>query len=397
MSIIFSIFVRIKKSFIYHIAEFLRNTLPVRDNTILFDNFSGKGFGDNSKYLAIEILRRGLPYNLYWDVNDMSEDMPKGIKKVKRDSLKYKLLLSTAKVYIGNCKVGYHNKRKGTYYIQTWHGDFPLKYIEGEALDLLNINDPGFEIRTKKDSMNTDMVVSGNFMFSKIIKNAFFYPPTTLILESGTPRNDIYINSTPQIKETIKMRIIGNNNYNVAIYAPTFRDDKSVLGYNLDTSLLLGALKKKFGGKWKVIIRLHPNVNYHEVTINYSEDVICGVDIQDQQELLLISNILITDYSSIMEDFILQKKPVFLFTVDEERYLSSNRGLRQIYWDLPFRHNKSNEELIEDIFDFNDIVYQNKLKDFTDKYLRSFDHGNASKAVVDKVCLMMEDKFYESR
>ena len=79
--------------------------LPVKRDKIVFNNFQGKGYGDSPKFIAEEILRRKLPYDLVWLVNDMTMEFPQGIRKVSLQSVRASYELSTAKVIISNVKV----------------------------------------------------------------------------------------------------------------------------------------------------------------------------------------------------------------------------------------------------------------------------------------------------
>ena len=166
----------------------------VQPTKIVFNNFNGKGYGDNPKYIAAEILKRNLSYDLVWIVNDDNIVLPKSIRKVKAGTFKCSYELSTAKVFINNVKNKLpFLKKKEQYYIQTWHGSFPLKFIEKEAESLL----PAQYIKqSMKDSSKTDVVLSGSSMLSEVIRNSFWFSGE--IFNCGQPRDDIYFNSTPE-------------------------------------------------------------------------------------------------------------------------------------------------------------------------------------------------------
>ena len=101
------------------------------------------------------------------------------------------------------------------------------------------------------------------------------------------------------------------------------------------------------------------------------------------QELLLVSDVLITDYSSTIYDASIMRKIVLLYAPDLEDY-KENRGLKPVYFNFPTKINQSNEELLDYISRFDMNSYQRNLEDFLSG-IQIFDDGNASKRVVDRI------------
>ena len=133
----------------YKVSGQLLRWLPVKHNKIVLNNFHGFGYGDSPKYIAEEIIRQKLPYDLVWLVADMSMEFPPEVRKVKMQSVHASYELSTAKIIISNVKVAlpYHKKRS-QFYIQTWHGSMAFKAIEADAQDKL---EPNYLKETKED------------------------------------------------------------------------------------------------------------------------------------------------------------------------------------------------------------------------------------------------------
>ena len=230
----------------------------------------------------------------------------------------------------------------------------------------------------------TDAVVSGSRLFSSILRNSFWLPEKCSILEFGVPRNDLYFKGN-ELKFELKRKYGFSLEDKILLYAPTFRDDGAVDCYNLDFDRLRATLLQKTKTEWKVIVRLHPNVSHREDLFLYDNNIINGSSFSDQQELCMIADCLITDYSSIMGDFILMKKPVFLFVPDLERYSNSatGRGLREMFFKLPFSLNLNQYSLEEQIMEFNDLVYNREVDSFLQVYYHPIDDGHASERVVD--------------
>ena len=156
-------------------GQIINSVLAVlhKQNKIVFVNFLGRGYGDSPKYIAEEILRQSLPYDLVWLVYNMNDIFPNGIRKVKFYSLKSRYELSTARVIISNTKGRLpYFKRKSQYYIQTWHGGFGVKYIEKDIEQFL----PKEYVRDSKyDSSITDLILSGSDFQTQVIKKSFCY------------------------------------------------------------------------------------------------------------------------------------------------------------------------------------------------------------------------------
>ena len=146
----------------------------------------------------------------------------------------------------------------------------------------------------------------------------------------------------------------------------------------------------RFGGKWIVVVRLHPNVADKAGMFEYGDDVVNGTRIDDAQRLSLAADILITDYSSIVEEFVIQRKPIFLYAPDLDEYVTKERQLRELYFRLPFPRCRTEEALQRAIADFDDKAYQTALGDFVERDYRVFDDGHASERVVDLIERLME-------
>lgn len=363
-------------------------SLLPKKNKIIFINMWGRGYGDSLKYIADEILNRKLPYDLVWLVGNNGLDIPEGIRKVKYYSIRSKIELSTAKVIINNAKgLLPFIKKNSQYYIQTWHGGFALKYIEKEAEKYLS---PEYVRNSKYESSITDLILSGSDFQTGIIEKSFWYNGE--IFKHGIPRNDILLNVTDEKCLSIKKRYGLDDNCKYVIYVPTFRDDNSVGAYGLNAKPLLESLNKKTGKIWKLLIRLHPNVSFQSDIFNYDDNVINATAFDDPQELLLISDLLITDYSSIMIDFAIMRKPVFLFALDLEYYVTHCRNLRPIFYQLPFELCRSNDELINSIVYFDMHSYLERLDSFMEINYKSYDDGYASKWVVDRIVDVIKGK-----
>lgn len=362
------------------LINWVYSLLPVQKK-VVFVNFAGRGFGDNPKYIAKEILHQSLPYDLVWLTYNMNNQFPKGIRKVRFYSLKSRYELATARIIISNTKGRLpYRKKRSQYYIQTWHGGFGVKFIEKDIEQYL----PAKYIQDSKyDSSITDLILSGSEFQTDVIQKSFWYEGE--IFKKGVPRNDIFYNCTSEKVSRLKSEYGFDTNCKIATYAPTFRDDKRIDAYQLDVIRLLEVLRNKTNCQWKLIVRLHPIISESNELFDYSCDVINGSTFDDAQEVLLISDLLITDFSSMMMDFSIMKRPVFLFITDLDEYVNKSRGIRPLFYKLPFTLSQSNEELCQAISSFKDDAYQKSLSMFMDQYYQSYDDGHASEYVVERI------------
>ena len=375
------------RAIILRIAKGLLKNLfylfPIQKKKIVFDSYWGKGYGDNPKYIADEIIRQKLDCKLVWLVNHESS-FPENIRAVPIKSIRSFYELATARIIIVNTKGGviqFFKKKKGQFFLQAWHGDFPLKYIENEAKDVLSQD---YIKASKADSKVTDAIISGNGFFSKILRESFWLPAKCKILEYGVPRNDLYFKGD-DVRNQLKLKYGFSVEDKILLYAPTFRDDLSTDCYNIEFDTIKTLLSERDNANWKIIVRLHPNIARKAIGFTYGSDVINGSCFSDPQELCMISDCLITDYSSIMSDFMLMGKPIFLYATDYEKYSSkkTGRGLRDIYSKLPFSLCQNQEELENTIKGFDKGAYHAKVQAFMKDYYNTFDDGNASERVVN--------------
>lgn len=328
--------------------------LPINPKKVLFSSYNGRGYSDSPKAIAEVLLSCGQDLDLCWLVKDEKEatSLPDGIRPVFMHSKKRVLEVSTAKVWVDNCRKYERFKRKGQYYLQTWHG-FALKRIERDAADAL---DEIYLSNAKRDAAQTDLMVSGSGFMTKCYQTAFWYDGP--VQAWGTPRNDIFFHPDPSISEHVRAFFGLPSDCRLMLYAPTFRTDHSTACYALDAKAALAACHRRFGGNWAALIRLHPNVAHQSATLfpYDGQTILDATSYPDMQELLVAADLLITDYSSSMFDYALQEKPCIQFALDVEQY----RNDRNFYFSLdalPFPLAKSNEEL-EQILEAYDPAQQ---------------------------------------
>ncbi len=374
--------------FVRKTAFSLTRIFPIDNNKVVFDNFAGRGFGDDPKYIAEELAKRNKNLKLYWLTADFQGDFPNGVIPVRISSLKSTYHLSTAKVWVDNVKLAHKpKKKKNQFYIQTWHSTLGLKKNEADVPTLL----PSYIEEAQNDASQTDLMYSDNdFRFEKY-KNHYWYSGP--VIKCDVPRVGFIKNAPKEVHDKVKNYFGIPADKKIAVYVPTFRKDKKVNILHFDHFSVAKALSEKFGGEYCFITRLHRNnLNDNaEYEKNIPEDVYNGTFYSDIGELLAAADVCITDYSACMFDCMFAEKPVFLYTPDADEYLNNDRGVVFGEGDLPFGMSRTCDEMIKEINDFSFADYSEKCEQFKQK-IGFVDSGNGSQMIADIILDVLSGK-----
>lgn len=364
------------------------NMLPIRSNKVLVSSYFGRGYGDNPKYIVEALLRMDASIRVFWIVNnaDEAKSLPAAVKPVQKGSLAAIYHMATAKVWLDNCRRIFAKKRKQQFYIQTWHG-FALKRIEADVQDQL---DQSYVQLAKKDAKAIDLIVSEADFMTNIYKSAFWYDGK--VVRWGSPRNDAMLDAgkMEQFANTVRRYYALGKDEKILLYAPTFRVNHSLEPYKLDFAKVKEACQLRFGGEFKVLVRLHPNIADKSKELCSGTGVIDASFYPDMQELLAAADVVISDYSSLMFDFALSMKPCFQFATDIADY-KKDRNFYFSLDNLPFSVGQNNDLLAQNIREFGENTYKNALDAFfTDIGMER--SGNASKKCAELICEICHGK-----
>lgn len=243
--------------------------------------------------------------------------------------------------------------RKKQTTIGTGHG--------GGAYKKLLLNNPNIRSMERKiqelSASHTDILVSSCKLYTKyVVRGAFAHKGECI--ECGMPRNDELVNhEDSKMPEYIREYYDIPKDNKIILYAPTYRKGKrnEATDYNLDVRGIVEAAKERFGGEWTILYRMHYFIKKRLPEDLHGQHIIDVTDYGDMQDLLLASDILITDYSSSVWDYSLLGRPLFLYTTDLDEYLEK-QGFYVDVRDWSFPIAKNNEELTNNIrsFDEND-------------------------------------------
>lgn len=337
----------------------LCRALPLQENKVVFSSFGGKGFGDNPKAVALALLAADPSLDLVWLTRDMQTPLPRGVRPCPFGTPQAVRELSTAKVWVDNSRGGAHYKKKGQFYLQTWHG-FALKRIEAAVQKQL----PESYIRQcRKDSGMIDLIVSNSRFMTDLYHRDFWYDGE--VAEFGSPRNDVFFRRNPDLQRTVRARLGLPEDRKLLLYAPTFRADGGTAAYALDAEAARKACEARFGGSWSALIRLHPvAAGLSAGLFAYDGDrILDATGYPDMQELLVAADLLVTDYSSSMFDYALSGKPCIQFAADMEAYQND----RNFYFSpdrLPFPLARSNAELCRILESYDGAAYKARWEAF---------------------------------
>lgn len=365
--------------------------LPIKKNSIMVEVNWGNGYGDSPKYICEELHSKNPGCEIFWSIkkNVNKNCFPSYITPIERNSLIYFYLMARCKMIISNVRMAESfKKRRNQFYIQTWHG-FGAKKVEKDVeLKLAR----EYVDKAKNDSKNIDIMISNSKKATEIYKTAFWYDGK--IIESGFPRNDILLSIEKQKKIRSKLTKVYPiiENKSVVLYAPTFRNDHNLDCYNIDIEMVVKYLNNKFNKDFIFLLRLHPNVSFlsGELLKNKLNNVLDVSDFDDMQELLSISDVLITDYSSSITDFLITEKPCFIFATDVEEYKKD----RDFYFELETitgEISRSNEELCDSIWKFEEKKFENSIKNFIEEN-GILVTDKASSIIVDEMLRNLEIK-----
>lgn len=364
--------------------------LPIQKNLVLFESFLGRGYSDNPKALYQTLKRQRPELTLVWifakePTADVKASCPNW---VLRNSPKYYYYMARARYWIFNTRQPLSlKKRRATTYLQTWHGT-PLKRLglDMEEVHMAGTTTEQYKKNFYQQAQEWDYLLSPNTYSSEIFKRAFGFSGT--LLESGYPRNDLlYAPDRNQQAETIKRKLDVPPNKKVILYAPTWRDDEFVTKgqYRFNLQLDLQQMQERLGQDYIVLLRMHYLIAEHldlDAYAGFAYDVSSYGDIA---ELYLISDLLITDYSSVFFDFAHLNRPMLFFTYDLEKYASVLRGF---YFDfeavVPGPLLKESNQVIDYIEDIEtqSKQYADKYKVFQEQFC-GLDDGKASQRVID--------------
>lgn len=361
---------------------------PIEENWVMFETFMGKSYADSPKYIY-EYLVKNYPgkYQFIWVLNDKHASIPYEGIVVKRFTRKYAYYLAKSKYFVFNIRQPlWFRKREGQIFLETWHGT-PLKRLAFDQEEVTAAS-PTYKAQFYRQKQEWDYLIAANKFSSDIFKSCFMYDGN--MLEIGYPRNDLlYDDNKEQIALELKKKLHIPLDKKTILYAPTWRDDEYYGNgqYKFKLKLDLDLLKKELGDEYVVLLRTHHYIA-DALDVTGLEDFAYNLSKYDDiTEIYLISDICITDYSSVFFDYANLRRPMLFYTYDIDKYRDVLRGFYiDMEKELPGPLVYSTQEVIDQIKNITALTqkYAERYDEFYEKFC-SIDDGQASKRAVEIV------------
>ena len=337
----------------------------VVNNKVVFMTYNND-YICNPKYICEEIRRQNLPLDLVWATTKAKAKIPQAypddVRLVIRGTYEFFKEIASAKVWVDNAVCFTWNpfpKKKGQFYLQTWHGSMGLKRI-GTS----DVKDTRWSIAAKLAGKWTDVCISNSQFETDVFRQTHW--PKTPILELGHARNDILFwddHKKAEILDKVRQYFGISEDKKIALYAPTFRNDPSGSCYTLEYDRLLRCLEERFGGEWVLLNRFHFKTKQMNAVLDMEDRIFAATRYPDMQELMVAADAGITDYSSWICDFVLTGKPGFLYTPDLSSY-NQERGFYYPLNETPFPIAETNDQMEENIHAFDQEKYDLDCRKF---------------------------------
>lgn len=374
--------------------------LKVDNKIVIFGCFGGKSYTCSPKAIY-EYMLADNKYNDYTFIWSFKEPTKyeyllknKNTIIVKQASKRYYKYLAKAKYWIFNYKIAEHiYPKKNQVFLQCWHGT-PLKRLGCDlihfdnALNTIDAMKKRYKIEAKKFSyfISPSKFATEKFRSAWNLKEV---GKENIIIEQGYPRNDFLFNYTNEDVQKIKKELgIENINKKIILYAPTYRGNQheAGVGYTYKEEVDFERFQKELQDEYIILFRPHYFVSNTFNFEKYKGFVLNASDTDDINDLYIISDILITDYSSVFFDYANLKRPMIFHMYDLEHYRDKSNGF---YFDLeeelPGKITKTDDELLKEIKRISkEFKCDTKYMKFNEKY-NYLDDGQASKRIVEKI------------
>ncbi len=357
-------------------------TVPVNRRLVLFESAEGTGYTGNPRYVHEELQRRATGLRAVWSHADVPERFPEDVDLVRRDTFRYAWTLARAGHWVDSHNLPYcYRKRGSTRYLQTWHGQVLKKMGLDEPRHRAQ---PSLARKYAEAVARWDVLLTPGPDFRRDFAEASGFRGE--LLHAGYPRTDVLVRHMEPAQRERARRVreffeipAGKR---VILYAPTYRDSRRFSGdsIRLDLPALAGVLPPD----WVILVRAH---RYDRFAVPdplgwLVRDASAFPEVND---LMLASDVLVTDYSSIMFDYACLGRPILYYVDDYERYASTQRG---VCFDLaevaPGPLLRDPEELAGALDGLAEITerYGRRYAEFRDRWC-GLDDGQASGRVVD--------------
>lgn len=372
----------------------------VDDKLVVFEAFNGRKYCDSPKAIYLRMLndKKYKDYKFVWAFIKPEEfkflEKNRNTKIVLYNSDEYKKTYATAKYWFTPSRLpDYIVPKENQNYVQCWHGT-PLKRL-GFDIEVKGEN----ALHTVKewtqlyeyDASRYKYMVSPSEFVTNVYRSAFnlaHVGKENCILETGYPRNDSLFTFDKKYVDKLKKELGIPKDKKIILYAPTWRDNqyKVGTGYSYNLALDFDKFRREFSKDYVILFRTHYLVAEIIDLSKYKGFIYNVSDYSDINDLYILADMIITDYSSVFFDYANLKRPMLFYMYDLEEY---KNNMRDFYFDLdvlPGPIVEKEEDLYKEIKNID--AYWKKYKDKYDKFNKRFnylDDKDSSKRVLERI------------
>ena len=371
--------------------------IKVDDKTIFFSSFQGREYACSPKAIYEYMISNDKykDYKYIWSFKEPEKysflTKNKNTKVVKQRSKEFEKGLAKSKYWIVNSILDVYIKpKKNQVYVQCWHGT-PLKKLGCDLKNTVNAMNSEEEIHKRyiQEAKRFNFFISPSKFATEKFTSAWnlkMLGKESCFIEEGYPRNDFLYNFKTEDVIKVKEKLNIPSGKKVILYAPTWRDNQhnSNMGYTYKTEVNFDLLKEKLQNDYIILFRAHYLVANSFDFEKYKGFIYDVSRVDDINDLYIISDMLITDYSSVFFDYANLKRPIVFYMYDFEEYRDELRGFYIDIKELPGKITKTETELIEAIDNTKEFIYDEKYRKFNEKF-NYLDDGQAAKRVVEKL------------
>lgn len=365
------------------LMAFYYYTKDRKKKSAYFFSFSGNQYSDSPRAISERLHELAPNVQIIWRggaaVKAAAPDYVKVVPVATREAVK---LQAQADVWVFNNVISASTyKGNDVLYIQTFHGDRGFKRCGYDADAHMGVKYKKHDVRYIENKI-CDYWLTGSEFAEKFAQRSYGYNGE--YIKAGLPRNDVLFHAeelADKIDEIKKSLGIACG-VKILLYAPTFRDKNREQVAEVDIMKCIESLEKQ-GDTWVCLKRAHSAARSLVVT-GGEEKIIDVTDYPDAADLLLISDCMISDYSSTACDFNLTGKPTVLAQFDRQEYVDNSRSLAVDAKEAGFLVAENQQEL-DEIMEHLFVLDHRAIKAKVDEFYQTYEGGNATEAVCEVI------------
>ena len=363
--------------------------------TIIFEAYNGRSYACSPRAIYEEMQKHNPDhYQFVWCLREPEKyDFlnSKDTRVIKYEGSEYYKTYASAAAWVNNSIFPPEiTKKPQQFFLQTWHGT-PLKKLgcditTGQGNAMNSIKD--LHRRYRRESKRFDKLLAPSKFCADAFQSTFGLPNQDKIVQQAYPRNDRLVNATPERIKALKQKLGLPLDKKIILYAPTWRDNQhdAKLGYTYKLKVNFKKWQATLGDDYVMIFRAHYLVAQQYNLKKYAGFIYNFSDYDEISDLYLVSDLLITDYSSVFFDYAILKRPMLFYMYDYDEYRTQ---MHDFYFDideLPGPIIKTQKRLLHEIplIEQKQTRYRKKYQRFSHKY-NPLDDGTGAKQAANLI------------